>query len=423
MGAVLALGVIVAAAAPAAAHPLGNFTVNRYARVELSAGVVRVYYVLDEAEIPAFQERAAVASSPRLFAERRARAIASGLSLSVDRVRFPLTVDASDLSQPMGQGGLHTLRLAIRYRTVLPAGPADRPHADLIRSPLDLRQASADFTPGTEVVAPLPLTHSTVAVTRAGGRFAQLITRADVTPWVLAGMLGIAFLVGAAHALAPGHGKTVMAAYLVGTRGRPRDALLLGTIVSLMHTGSVLVLGLLLFHVSRSTSLDRLYPIMTLAGGVVVVGVGAWLLRSRLRALRASRSAHHHHHHDGRDHSHDHEHGHDHSHELPAGVSPLSRRGLVVLAGAGGVLPSPSAVIVLVSSFALRRVALGLALVGAFSLGLAATLTAVGLALVVGRDVIERRGERWLLRLPAVGASALVLVGSTLAVQGFRGLY
>ena len=79
--------------------------------------------------------------------------------------------------------------------------------------------------------------------------------------------------------------------------------------------------------------------------------------------------------------------------------------------------------IVLVSSFALRRVALGLALVGAFSLGLAATLTAVGLALVVGRDVIERRGERWLLRLPAVGASALVLVGSTLAVQGFRGLY
>src|SRR5438876_5823017 len=255
----------------ASAHPLGNFTVNRYARVELSAGVVRVYYVLDEAEIPAFQERTAVASSPRLFAERRARAIASGLSLSVDHVRLPLTVDASDLSQPMGQGGLHTLRLAIRYRAVLPVGPADRPHAvafadanepdrvgwreivvtarrdarllrsnapagdrsdelrkcpaDLIRSPLDLRQASADFTPGTEVVAPLPLTHSTVAVPRAGGRFAQLITRADVTPWVLAGMLGIAFLVGAAHSLAPGHGQRVMAGYLVGPRGRPRAPL------------------------------------------------------------------------------------------------------------------------------------------------------------------------------------------------------
>src|SRR5947209_16500638 len=97
-------------AAGAAAHPLGNFTVNRYARVELSARVVRVYYVLDEAEIPAFQERAAVASSPRLFAERRARAIAAGLSLDVDHARLPLTIDASELSQPMGQGGLHTLR-------------------------------------------------------------------------------------------------------------------------------------------------------------------------------------------------------------------------------------------------------------------------------------------------------------------------
>src|SRR5437763_14235320 len=93
----------------ATAHPLGNFTVNRYARVGLPAGVARVYYVLDEAEIPAFQDRDAVASDPSAFADRRARAIASGLTLTVDGTPVPLTVAARALSQPLGQGGLHTL--------------------------------------------------------------------------------------------------------------------------------------------------------------------------------------------------------------------------------------------------------------------------------------------------------------------------
>ena len=199
----------------------------------------------------------------------------------------------------MGQGGLHTLRLAVRYEGRL-ADTAEPLHAvfndanepdrvgwreivvvgrgdakvlqsdtpahdvsdelrsyptDLIRSPVDLRQATFSFRPGTTAVAPLPLSRPTASVSGAGGSFAKLITRGHLTPWVLAGMLGIALLFGAAHALAPGHGKTVMAAYLVGTRGRMADAFLLGGIVSLMHTGSVLVLGLVLFNVSRTTSL------------------------------------------------------------------------------------------------------------------------------------------------------------------------
>jgi len=461
----LAGAALLVSATPASAHPLGNFTVNRYARVELSAGVVRVYYVLDEAEIPAFEDRAAVDADARAFARRRASAIADGLTLAVDNTRRPLDVEASDLSQPLGQGGLHTLRLAIRFRAAVPASRPDDPRivsfadnnepdrvgwreivvtargdahvlrsdapsrdttnelrsypADLIKSPLDLRQATFTFTPGTATVAPLPLTDARRAAPRAGGSFANLITRQALTPWVIATMLGLAFVVGSVHALAPGHGKTVMAAYLVGTRGRASDAVLLGSIVSLMHTGSVLLLGLVLFHVSRSVQLDRLYPVLTFVGGVTVVAVGAWLLRARWRTLRATRAhaAHDHQHGDG-----EHEHGHSHSHELPAGVSPLSRRGLVVLAGAGGILPSPSAVIVVVSAFALGRIALGLALVGAFSLGLAATLTAVGLALVVGRDFVERRGAWWLQRLPTLGASALMVVGSVVAAQGLRGL-
>jgi ABC-type nickel/cobalt efflux system permease component RcnA len=185
-----------------------------------------------------------------------------------------------------------------------------------------------------------------------------------------------------------------------------------------MHTGSVLVLGLVLFHVSRSTSLDRIYPALTFAGGLIVVGIGVWLLRSRLAALRHHSHDHVHDHHDGDGHRH-----HPHTHALPPGVSPISRRGLVVLAGSGGIVPSPSAVIVLVSAFALGRVALGLALIAAFSIGLAATLTAVGLALVLARGALERRDGRWLARLPAAGATALIVAGAVVAAQAVPALH
>jgi len=228
-------------------------------------------------------------------------------------------------------------------------------------------------------------------------------------------MLGLALLFGAAHALAPGHAKTVIAAYLVGTRGRPVDAVFLGTIVSLMHTFSVLLLRIALFQVSKSTQLDRLYPAMTLVSGIAVVAIGAWLLRSRLARMRHDHS---------HDHSHPHEHGPDtHTHDMPDGVPPLSRKGLAVLATSGGIIPSPSAVIVLIGAFTLGRIGLGLALIGAFSIGLAATLTMVGLALVFGRSAVERR---WSLRamrlLPVGGALALVVLGSILVVQGLRTL-
>jgi nickel/cobalt transporter (NicO) family protein len=466
VGLLLTALVTVCSARPASAHPLGNFTVNRYARLEVSARVLRVYYVLDEAEIPAFQDRDAVRRDPNGFAARRAADIGHGLSLTVDGHAASLVVQSVALSQPLGQGGLHTLRLAVLYATALEADGAPRTAtfadgnepdrigwreivvtapgdgrvlesdapardrtdelraypADLIQSPLNLRAASFRFTPGTHPIPALPLTRADRAPARAGGRFAELVTRTHVGPWVLAGMLAVALFVGAAHALAPGHGKTVMAAYLVGTRGRVRDALLVGTIVSAMHTGSVLVLGLVLFHVSRSTSLDRIYPALTFAGGLIVVGIGVWLLRSRLAALRRHSGDHVH------DHDHDHgpgpaDHDHPHSHALPPGVSPISRRGLVVLAGSGGIVPSPSAVIVLVSAFALGRVALGLALIAAFSVGLAATLTAFGLALVLARGALERRHDRWLARLPAAGATALIIAGAVVAAQAVPALH
>jgi nickel/cobalt transporter (NicO) family protein len=511
---------LLAFAGTASAHPLGNFTVNRYARVEISNQIVRVYYVLDEAEIPTFQDRSSLDPDPRGFAAQRAAVIAGHLKVTVDGQPLAMEVAASELSLPQGQGGLPTLRLAIRFEGRLPAGAAGAARqgtvadsnepdrigwreivvtargdgrvtnssapgrdvsdelrhypADLVQAPLDLRSATFDFVAGTVAVPPQPLTRAATAPKRYGGSFTALIQR-PLTPLVLIGMIGVALLFGAAHALAPGHGKTIMAAYLVGTKGRPRDAFLLGGIVSVMHTASVLVLGLVLFQLSHSASPDRVYPWLKLGSGLAVAFFGAGLLWGRWRSARRRRppaavvpvrqlppvhdqvpervrvlvsvgglvSDHEH------DHEHDHQpeaavphhgdpHGPDgpahgpgghvhgpggHSHELPDGVAPLSRRGLAVLATAGGLFPSPSALIVLLAAFQLHRIGLGLTLIAAFSVGLAATLTAVGLALVYGRRVVERRGVIPALRLlPVVSAAGIVVLGIVFALSGAQAI-
>ncbi|MDP9404818.1 MAG: High-affinity nickel-transporter [Actinomycetota bacterium] len=509
--------VVVGCAGVAGAHPLGNFTVNRYARVEVSAGVVRVHYVLDEAEIPAFQDRAQLAAGRAGFAARRAGEIAGGLRLLIDGEPVDLVPSQRLVSEPPGQGGLKTLRLAVTYAAALPPGPGPdeirrgsfrdenqpdrigwrevlvvargdaeilssdvpardasdelrRYPADLLQAPLDRRSADFSFVPGRVAVPPSPLTEAAAAPPRAGGGFAALVGRGDGGGVALAGALVLAVGFGAVHALAPGHGKTVMAAYLVGTRGRPRDAVALGTIVSLMHTASVLALALVLARLDRSVAAEDVYPWLTLVSGVVVTGVGVVLLARRWRSRApggagGAEVAHDHGHHDhddghdhhghghdhddghdhhdhhghdhghhldhdhdpdhdlDRGHSHSHGHGHGHGHALPPDVSPLSRRGLIALGASGGLFPSPSAVVVVISAFSLDRAGLGLALVAAFSVGLAVTLTAVGLALVYGRAFAERRGSRMAIEvLPLLGAAALVLVGIVVTGQGVRGV-
>src|SRR5437763_3915959 len=107
----IAMAALVLAAVPAGAHPLGNFTVNRYARVELSAGVVRVYYVLDEAEIPAFQDRDALKADPVTFTQKRLDDIVQHLTLTLNGQPESLRVRSHLLTEPPGQGGLATLRL------------------------------------------------------------------------------------------------------------------------------------------------------------------------------------------------------------------------------------------------------------------------------------------------------------------------
>lgn len=247
--------------------------------------------------------------------------------------------------------------------------------------------------------------------------------------WVRLGALAIAVIVGAVHALGPGHGKVLIGAYLAGSQGRPRDAVGLGGLVAAMHTGVVLVLGALFASAGALPAGETLDAALRVAAGTAVSGVGAWMV---LRGIRqpdrdqvrthgpgsplAAR--------DGSNPGPEPASGHGHDHDLPTGVAPLSRAGVAAVASAGGLLPSPAAFLVLAAAIATGRTSFGLALVGAFSVGLAVTLAAVGLAVLWGRDHAVRTRHRhpavrWLaVRLAPIGGVVVLLGGLVLVVGG-----
>ncbi len=263
--------------------------------------------------------------------------------------------------------------------------------------------------------------------------FVRLVDGGPLSAPIVAVAVAIALGVGAAHALAPGHGKAITAAYLVGTRGRARDALVLGTTVALMHTASVLVVGLGLHLALRGeaaggglpAAAQQVAPVLGLASGLLVAGVGAGLLTRQLRLRRAPAQP------PAGDHA---EAGDtadragdtaaDEEHAARHGLSPrppLSRRGLVLLGVSGGLLPSPPAFLVLATAAFTGRTAFGLLLVAAFSVGLAVTSTVVGLAVVAGRDLALSRlgaGARRLMAGVPLVAAAAVLVGGVAITVG-----
>jgi nickel/cobalt exporter len=271
---------------------------------------------------------------------------------------------------------------------------------------IDVGSALATFT------VTGPAAGSTAVEVGARGAAAELSV--EGVPTALA--LLLALLWGAWHALTPGHGKTIVGAYLVGSRGTARHALYLGLTVTLTHTLGVYGLGLVTLFAAAYVLPEQLYPWLSLGSGAAVVAVGGWLLLSRVRAVR-----HEHAHAHGHEHHH-HEHDHHHHHEPPAQLTP---RGLIALGVAGGLLPCPSALVLMLGAIALGQVALGLVLVVAFSLGLAAVLTAIGVALVYAKGLIERAPA---LRAPALRwapvASALVVtaVGAAMSVQALAQL-
>src|SRR5262249_30903811 len=221
--------------------------------------------------------------------------------------------------------------------------------------------------------------------------------------WFVLASLFIAFFWGAAHGLGPGHGKSIVAAYLVGSRGTARHALLLGGTVTVTHTIGVFTLGLVTLSLSQFIVPDTLYPWLNLVSALLVVGVGLSVLRWRVVDWRRAQ-AHEHAHLHGHPHDHDHDPGHSHD------VS-LSARGLLGVGISGGIIPCPTALVVLLAAISLHRVGYGLVLIVAFSLGLAATMSGLGLAAIAAKSAFARvdLGGSAVRLLPA--ASALVVLG------------
>ena len=470
--AALAALAAVALAAPAAAHPLGNFSVNRMSIVQVDEDQVRVRYVLDQAEIPTFQQR-------RLRPEQVLAAVrgelARGLTLRVDDRPVALQEQpGAALRLLPGQGGLRTTRIELTlaapasgarrvelrdetyaervgWKAIVPqpgkgtevrasltaADPTNGLRAypqELLDTPRDQRVVRLDVAPGEgRLLAPEDADGGGTAVTRSGGAdgFAAVLDDAAAGRSLLLVLLLAAFGWGALHALSPGHGKAMVAAYLVGTRGTPRHAVALGAVVTLTHTIGVFALGIVALLLSQYVLPETLYPWLNLVAGLLVVVIGAGVLRSRWRWWRSQREHehdhghghhhdhddHHHHHGHEHDHGHDHhDHGHGHDHHVP---DRLTWKGLVGMGTAAGLIPCPSALVVLLGAIAQQQLALGLLLIVAFSLGLAATLTGLGLLVVSARRLATRaRVPAGAARaLPALSALVIVAIGIALTAR------
>jgi nickel/cobalt transporter (NicO) family protein len=411
----------------AAAHPLGNFTINRFSRVEVSGPRLYVRYVLDMAEIPTFQ-------AGRIDTRAYAKRIAHNARLAVGGRPAALAPVRTALAHPRGAGGLHTTRLEVvlagpvlpgrvsvsyhdnNYRdrigwkeiVVGEAAPSSSHELraypkNLLQSPLDTTSVETTLEPhsGPDVAPRLSSGASLQAPDRvADAGFASLVGRSDPSALVILASVAAALFWGAAHALSPGHGKTIVTAYLVGQRGRPRHAAALGLIVTITHTIGVFALGLVTLALSQFVVPDRLYPWLNLVSGALVFAIGASVLRTRWRHRRG--------------HAHGHDHHHDH-HRHDAATGP-SRRSLLAVGISGGLLPCPSALVVLLAAISLHRVAFGLLLILAFSAGLALTITGIGLVAVLARRTFRRLSlDGPLVRLlPA--ASALVILAAGLAM-------
>jgi nickel/cobalt transporter (NicO) family protein len=420
------LVVLVAAAAlvapvAAQAHPLGNFTINRFARVEVAGHRLYVRYVLDMAEIPTYQARQQ-GVDPNAYARR----IAAGLHVTLAGRTVTLVPVAHALAFPLGVGGLHTMRLELILRGPLMSGPErltvhDTNYADrigwkeilvgasarsisdelraypksLLQSPLDVTRASGTVAPTSDAIPGLTRGKALQAPDRvADSGFTRLIAQGRLSVLVILASLAAALFWGAAHALSPGHGKTIVTAYLIGKKGTARDAAALGAIVTVTHTVGVFALGLVTLALSQWIVPDRLYPWINLTAGLLVVSIGLTVLRARFgHALQ---------------HHHDHHHEHD-----------LSRRSLLAVGVSGGILPCPSALVVLLAAISLHRLAFGLVLIVAFSFGLALSITGLGLAAILAKRAFASRSfDGLLLRaLPAVSALVIVAAGVAMTVR------
>jgi len=455
---------------------LGNFSVNHYSRIEVEKSQIKLRAVLDLAEIPTFQESQTIdtdkdgsLSEEELnhYAEKISPGYISNLLLSVNKKTIELRPTAKNISLPTGSGNLPTLRIEwdligdlpnsetaiqkLRFEnknnherigwneivvgrvsginifdsTAKGSGITDELKSypqETLSSPLTERTAEFSFTSST--IPP----NSKILQNRDGhvstpvekDKFAELIAVPEITPTIILFGLLVAFGLGALHALSPGHGKAVVGAYLVGTKGTPKHALFLGATVTITHTLGVFALGLLTLFASNYILPERLMPFLNFVSGLLVLFIGLTLFKNRLFSVLGYQSNEHHHAEDLHEHDNlpenfTHTHGGStHTHVPPKNVT---WRSLLALGISGGLLPCPSALVLMLSAISLNRIGYGIVLTLVFSFGLAATLTAVGLAfLYIGKlfDNPSLSGNRVIQALPVFSAFVIACVGAVI---------
>ena len=481
----------------AIAHPMGNFSVSHYTRIEPTAKGLEVTYALDVAEVPTYtllRDWKLDANSPKAELEAKAadqaREWAKGLEFrSAGKTIEPKFV-RSAIRISEGAGGLSVMRVEMGFLVPGAAGSVDfedhnfpdragwkeivvRPGrgAQLVKAsqgeteiskalteyppdptkapPQDLRAflewkaiqpvATPVSTPKIvpveqpkPVMAPVatPPPSSTPNVTQAPGTvvkgdyLSQLLGKKDVSFGLMLVGIIVAFGLGSAHALTPGHGKTIVAAYLVGSRGTPKHAAFLGAMVTFTHTISVFALGLATLFLTKYINQEAITQVLGAVSGVTIVIIGTTLFSQRLKKLRADQAHDHAHAHGlAHDHHHDHAHPHDHDHghhHGPGGHShvpegDITLGSLIALGASGGLVPCPSALVILLASIALGHVGLGLILLVSFSLGLAVVLMAIGMLVLFAKSWLpdpKGASRHPLFRLvPVLSAVVVVCLG------------
>ncbi len=444
----------------AGAHPLGNFTTNQYVGIHVTGTGILVDYVLDLAEIPASQQIREIGRAgdgtitdeeADRFATTQCGTVAENLDGALDGDTLDLEPVDTVLSFPEGEAGLPTLRLECRLAASVTIRPnsvlavtndnfTDRLGwremtlttadviavtelptssiterlwaypADQLLSPINVTTATAALSPSPgATTGDEPPPAGTPAKTSGGpvDALASLIAPSESSRAVPVAM-AVALGLGVLHALSPGHGKTVMAAYLVGSRGTLGQAAGLGLAVAASHTVGVLALGLVTLWGTSTFAPEKAFPILTVISGMIVIGIGAWMLWRWFRH---------------RGHHHDHDHDHDHAHHLPGLDGKSGWKVLASMGLAGGLVPSASAIVLLLAAVNLDRVPLGVLLIALFGLGMAATLVGVGFALVTAsRFGMDRFGEAaWVTRaqrvLTPVAAVVVMTVGTVLTIN------
>ena len=457
--------VLAALSFSAIAHPMGNFSVNHYSRLHFHQSGVDLTYVLDFAEIPTFQ----LMDRWRADRDKQAKEWVDNLALlqngrKVDWQIRSITAKTSD-----GAGGMAVLRVAItaygsleggeiRYSdgnfpgragwkeividresdavlhrasqgsldlskalTVYPTDPSITPPQDLSAtvewSPAPTMTATAKVEPGPASASFTEQQPSAPGSVVRGDFLSRMLQQRNLGWRLMLLCVAAAFGLGAMHAMSPGHGKTIVAAYLVGSRGTFKHAGLLGLVVTFTHTFTVFLLGLGVLFFQQYVVPEKIMPVLGAMSGLSIVLVGMSLLYRRAQALLAGGHRHEHGHEHSHGHYHEHDHGgHTHSHAIEGEMTP---GGLIALGVGGGLVPCPSALILMLSAIALGRPGFGLVLLVGFSAGLAVVLMGIGALALYARHLLpdgQRAGKHPAVRLIPVFSSVVVIVlGLTIA--------